>query len=97
MKRIFIISSLLFFCSGQSGCDPPPKPDGEEIIHSKPFSFANSESGEVTSFPEPGIRTIKIDGCEYVIAFYHHRLENNASVSICHKGNCPNPIHEWNR
>jgi hypothetical protein len=34
------------------------------------------------------LEVIKIEGCEYLLIYY------SKSKSLCHKGNCKNPIHK---
>ena len=34
------------------------------------------------------LEVIKIEGCEYFLVYY------SKSKSLCHKGNCKNPIHK---
>lgn len=34
------------------------------------------------------LEVIKIEGCEYFLIYY------SKSKSLCHKGNCNNPIHK---
>lgn len=42
------------------------------------------------------LKTIEIDGCEYLFTEFSSRQSNNYAVAITHKGNCKSPIHHWN-
>ena len=44
-----------------------------------------------------GLRTVKIDGCEYLVYENSDRVSQNYSFAICHKGNCGNPIHVYRK
>lgn len=38
-----------------------------------------------------------IDGCEYIFVENSSAWANNYAFSLCHKGNCTNKIHVYNK
>jgi hypothetical protein len=42
-----------------------------------------------------GLKTIEVDGCEYLVSF--EETTKGVYGSLAHKGNCKNPIHIYNK
>ena len=40
------------------------------------------------------VKTVVIEGCEYLVVENGARIGNNYAISMTHKGNCSNVIHK---
>lgn len=82
MKKIMIFIAIFMI-----GCSDVTYTPSYPIQPSSERWWTTEESKNVF----PPIRTVKIDGCEYLIA------DSFSAFAITHKGNCSNAIHKVNK
>lgn len=56
-------------------------------------AFLYGCSGTDNGQPKDVIKTIEIEGCEYLWIDNDMKFTSNYAFSFTHKGNCKNPIH----
>ncbi len=90
VKRILELVAILAVLVGilsLAGCGNPSTPI-ETVNQSSEYYRVNGLNiGQYDTF-----RVVVIDGCQY---FYQYNPRGGST--LCHKGNCTNPIHQYNK
>ena len=87
LELIAVLGMLVFILS-LAGCGGPDKAAIETVTMSPEYYRVNNiNTGQYDEF-----HVVVIDGCQY---FYQYGAHGGST--LCHKGNCTNPIHQYNR
>lgn len=84
MKRLLVLLSLSVLCL--ACCDRPAQ--NVTTVNATEYSVLLKADGHV----DRNVFVVELEGCEYWYIMGGHR-----NASLCHKGNCKNPIHQYAR